>query len=127
MAGTTEWKVAWKKGAGAWGAAGEDLDAVLLEVLIESESMPHMMPEAIDDANVGDSLSQGVVQGNISGEGNIVVPVRYEGVELLLAFLMGDDTKALPYDEASTPTLKRSLSVSQRSRFSTSSTRRVSR
>lgn len=89
MAGTTEWKMSWKK-ATVWRTA-VDTDEVLREVLFESENMPALMPEIIQDANVGDVLAQGIVQGNVSGEGTIVIPVRFEGVEYFIALFNGDD------------------------------------
>lgn len=94
MAGTTEWKMAWKKSSGAWRVA-EDTDQVKREVLFESENMPALYPEMIKDANVGDALTAGIVQGNISGEGTVVIPARYEGVEYFLALFMGLDSVVL--------------------------------
>jgi hypothetical protein len=92
MSGTTEWGVAWKKKS-VWGDPAPTMAAGDL-LLIESESMPDMVPEAIDDASVGDALTQGSVQGNFPAtEGGLVIPVRYEGVERILALFMGLDTK----------------------------------
>ena len=100
MAGTTEWGVGFIKKATGWGTAGQALAAGSL-LLIESETMPDMMPEPIEDANVGDALATGTVQGNFPAtEGTLVLPVRYEGAERILALFMGDDTKTLPHDES---------------------------
>ncbi len=94
MAGTTEWTIGVKKIAAgqAWGSGTVPLLVALDGVLIESESMPDMIPDVISDANVGDSLKQGNFQGNRSGEGALVWPSRFEGVEKWIAWLFGDDT-----------------------------------
>lgn len=90
MAGTTSWLVAWKKGS-TWGtavvvAAGDGIKIV-------SESMSSGVPEPIMDVNVGDALAGSVMQGNFKAQGNIVQPVRYDGIERILAPFFGGDTK----------------------------------
>lgn len=94
MAGTTEWTVGVKKvpSGQAWGSGTVPALASGDGILIESESMPDMVPDVIADASVGDSLKQGNVQGNRSGEGSLVYPARFEGVEKWIAWLFGDDT-----------------------------------
>jgi len=99
MAGSTEWRVAWipvVTPPNAWpdvsGAGGAGAAAALTEVLLESEAMPEMIPEAIPDANIGDALAQSIIQGNIVGEGTIVLPVRYEGMERFLTLFMADQS-----------------------------------
>ena len=89
MAGTTDWIVAVKQSA-AWGTAlavGAD-DGIK----ITSETMSSGIPEPIKDENVGDALSGGTLQGNVTAEGTIVAPVRYKGPTsgLLMALLMGN-------------------------------------
>lgn len=88
MAGTTEWTVATKK-ATTWGTAvavgaGDG-------VKITSEGLGEGIPEPIKDENVGDSLQQGSMQGNVSVEGNLVEPVRFAGITKHMASFMGAD------------------------------------
>lgn len=88
MAGTTDWAVAAKKAA-AWGTAvalgaGDGLK-------ITSETISEGIPEEIKDENVGDSLSQGTYQGNVTVAGNMNLGVRYQGIERLLAMFCAAD------------------------------------
>jgi len=90
MAGTTGWKVCFKKGA-TWGTAVAAGAGDLIKLI--SESLPPGIPATIKDDNVGDSLSGGNYQGNIEEhEGAIVMAPRLEGFERHLALLMGADT-----------------------------------
>lgn len=101
MSGTTEWLVAFYKKTTAWAAAPGAAASTGDLVLIESESMPDMIPEEVDDANVGDALSLNTLQGNFpAAEGTLVMGARYEGIERILALFMGADTKTLPNDES---------------------------
>ena len=86
MAGTTDWLVARKK-ATTWGTAVAV--GALDGVKITSETFPAGIPDPIKDDNVGDVLSGGTFQGDISVEGNVVIPVRFEGIENDLALFMG--------------------------------------
>lgn len=89
MAGTTTWAVAVKK-ATTWGTAV----AVVAGdgVKIASETLADGVPEPVVDENVGDSLAGGTYQGNVTVEGNLVVPARFMGFEKLTALLMAQDT-----------------------------------
>jgi hypothetical protein len=86
MAGTTQWTVARKK-ASVWGTAVAV--GATDGIKIMSESMGSGIPEPILDQNVGDSLSGGSYQGNVNADGNVVVPMRFEGIERDLAYFMG--------------------------------------
>jgi hypothetical protein len=88
MAGSTAWKVARKKAA-TWGTsvavgAGDG-------VRIMSESLGPGVPEPIKDENVGDSLTRRTLQGDVRIDGNVVIPVRFNGIEKDLGLFMGDD------------------------------------
>lgn len=88
MAGSTAWRVGFKK-ADVWGeavpvGAGDGIK-------IASESFGSGVPEPIKDENVGDSLTGQTWQGNVALEGNIVEPVRYEGFGKRLGLFMGAD------------------------------------
>lgn len=94
MAGTTEWNAGLTK-ADAWGtplliddgAAGSGH-----RVKFESDSMPPGFPEVIKDDNVGEPMSGATFQGNLSVEGQMSIPARYEQLSFLTAMLMGQDT-----------------------------------
>jgi len=92
MGSVSEWKIGFKRHTGAWGDAGMVLGAGD-GILITSEDMPTMVPASVEDANVGDSLAQGVVQGNREGQGSINMVARFEGIEKLLALYQGADAK----------------------------------
>lgn len=88
MAGTPDWEVAVVQAA-TWGTAVAVGANTGLK--IESESMSEGIPEPIKDENVGDSLSGGTYQGNVTAEGALVAPMRFLGPsgQLLMALLMG--------------------------------------
>lgn len=88
MAGSTAWKVARKK-ATTWGTSA----AVIAGdgVRIMSEGLGPGVPEPIKDENVGDSLTRRTLQGDVRIDGNVVIPVRFNGIEKDLGLFMGDD------------------------------------
>jgi hypothetical protein len=89
MSGTAaDQKWAFRRGT-AWGTAVQI--AAEDEILISSENLSGGVPEDIADENVGDSLSQGSMQGNVVAQGDFKQTVRYLGFERLLALFMGAD------------------------------------
>lgn len=88
MAGTTGWKVGFKK-AVTWGTA--IAMAALDQMKIVSEGMPEGIPAPIADANIGDSLKGQNMQGDVNVEGPFAEIARFVGLERRLALFMGSD------------------------------------
>ena len=89
---TPQWTIGIKK-ASAWHTAVA-LGA-LDEVLIESESLSSAIPAMIEDAVVGRTFRQASMQGNVAGEGNIVLPARFDGLERQLELIYGNKTTVI--------------------------------